>query len=71
MDQIHDGDLIELHDGALWRDGEKLAAGEMLEATEIELRMEDGERVRLLEERMRRLVRRRQQHDALDVAREG
>jgi len=41
MDQIRDGDLIELHDGALWRDGEKLAAGEMLEASEIELRMED------------------------------
>jgi len=35
---------IELHDGALWRDGEKLAAGEMLEASEIELRMEDARR---------------------------
>jgi uncharacterized membrane-anchored protein len=44
MEQIRDGDLIELHDGALWRDGEKLAAGEMLEAAEIELRMEDARR---------------------------
>jgi len=44
MDQIRDGDLIELHDGALWRDGEKIAAGELLAADEIELRMEDARR---------------------------
>ena len=44
MDQVRDGDLIELHDGALWRDGEKLAAGEMLVADEIELRMEEARR---------------------------
>ena len=44
MDQIREGDLIELHDGALWRDGEKLAVGELLVADEIELRMEDARR---------------------------
>ena len=44
MDQIRDGDLVELHDGALWRDGEKLAVGELLEADEIELRMEEARR---------------------------
>ncbi|MDQ1480814.1 MAG: hypothetical protein QOI44_1675 [Actinomycetota bacterium] len=44
MDQIREGDLIELHDGALWRDGEKLAVGELLAADEIEMRMEDARR---------------------------
>jgi uncharacterized membrane-anchored protein len=44
MDQIREGDLIELHDGALWRDGEKLAVGELLAADEIEVRMEDARR---------------------------
>jgi hypothetical protein len=32
MDQIREGDLIEVRDGALWRDGEKLAVGELLRA---------------------------------------
>ena len=27
MDEIRDGDLVELRDGALWRDGEKIASG--------------------------------------------
>jgi uncharacterized membrane-anchored protein len=44
MDQIHEGDLIEVRDGALWRDGEKLAVGELLAADEIEVRMEDARR---------------------------
>ena len=44
MEQIREGDLIELHDGALWRDGEKLAVGELLAADEIEVRMEDARR---------------------------
>ena len=44
MDQIREGDLIEVHDGALWRDGEKLAVGELLAADEIEVRMEDARR---------------------------
>jgi uncharacterized membrane-anchored protein len=44
MDQIREGDLIEVRDGALWRDGEKLAVGELLAADEIEMRMEDARR---------------------------
>jgi uncharacterized membrane-anchored protein len=42
MELVRDGDVVEVRDGALWRDGEKLAAGEMLDATEIETRMEDA-----------------------------
>ena len=30
MDAVRDGDIVELRDGALWRDGEKLAVGELL-----------------------------------------
>lgn len=44
METVRDGDIVEIRDGALWRDGEKLAAGEMLEADEIEQRMEDARR---------------------------
>ena len=44
MDQIREGDVLELHDGALWRDDEKLAVGEMLVAEEIEARMEEARR---------------------------
>ena len=44
MDQIREGDVLELHDGALWRDGEKLAVGEVLVADEIEARMEEARR---------------------------
>jgi uncharacterized membrane-anchored protein len=40
MDTVHDGEVLELRDNALWRDGEKLAAGELLGAAEIEQRME-------------------------------
>jgi uncharacterized membrane-anchored protein len=44
MDQVREGDLVELHDGALWRDNEKLAVGELLAVDEIEIRMEDARR---------------------------
>ena len=44
MDQVREGDLVEVHDGAIWRDGEKLAAGELLAADEIEARMEEARR---------------------------
>jgi uncharacterized membrane-anchored protein len=44
MDQIQEGDLVELHDGALWRENEKLAVGELLVAEEIEVRMEEARR---------------------------
>ncbi len=42
MEAVHDGETVELHDGALWRAGEKLAAGQLLTAGEIEQRMEDA-----------------------------
>ena len=44
MDQLREGEVLELHDGALWRDHEKLAAGEVLVADEIEARMEEARR---------------------------
>ncbi len=44
MDQIREGEVLELHDGALWRDDEKLAVGELLVADEIEARMEEARR---------------------------
>ena len=44
MDQIREGDVLEVHDGALWRDSEKLAVGEVLVADEIEARMEEARR---------------------------
>ena len=44
MDQIREGEVLELHEGALWRDDEKLAVGEMLVAEEIEARMEEARR---------------------------
>jgi uncharacterized membrane-anchored protein len=40
MDAVRDGEVLELHDAALWRDREKLAAGDLLELDEIEQRME-------------------------------
>ena len=40
MDLVADGDEIELRDGALWRDDEKIAAGEVLDRAEIERRMQ-------------------------------
>jgi uncharacterized membrane-anchored protein len=42
MELVHDGETVELRDGALWRHGEKLAAGELLTADEIEQRMEEA-----------------------------
>jgi uncharacterized membrane-anchored protein len=42
MADVHDGETVELRDGALWRDGEKLAAGELLTADEIHQRMEEA-----------------------------
>ena len=44
MEQIREGDLIEVHDGALWRDSEKLAVGELLAPDDIESRMEEARR---------------------------
>ncbi len=42
METVHDGEIVELRDDALWRAGEKLVAGELLTADEIERRMEDA-----------------------------
>jgi len=42
MDTVRDGEVVELRDGALWRDGEKLAAGELLNASDVEQRMEQA-----------------------------
>jgi uncharacterized membrane-anchored protein len=42
MHTARDGDVVELRDGALWRDGEKLATGELLTAPEIEQRMDEA-----------------------------
>jgi uncharacterized membrane-anchored protein len=44
MDEIREGEQIELRDGALWRDGVKIAVGELLVESEIETRMEDARR---------------------------
>jgi uncharacterized membrane-anchored protein len=42
MEAVHDGDVIEIRDDAVWRDGEKLAAGELLTAAEVAQRMDDA-----------------------------
>jgi uncharacterized membrane-anchored protein len=44
MDEIREGEPIELRDGALWRDGVKVAVGEVLVESEIETRMEEARR---------------------------
>jgi uncharacterized membrane-anchored protein len=44
MELVRDGDVVEVHDGALWRGGEKIAAGALLSEDEIETRMEDARR---------------------------
>ena len=44
LEQIREGEVLELHDGALWRDKEKLAVGEILVPAEIETRMEEARR---------------------------
>jgi uncharacterized membrane-anchored protein len=38
MDAVHDGEVVEIRDDALWRNGEKLAAGELITAEEIDHR---------------------------------
>jgi uncharacterized membrane-anchored protein len=40
MERVHEGDVVEVRDGALWRGGEKIVTGEMLSADDIEARME-------------------------------
>ena len=42
MDALLDGETVEIRDGALWREGVKLAAGQMLTREEIVTRMEDA-----------------------------
>ena len=42
MENVCDGELVEIRDNALWRDGEKLAAGELLTADEVAARMDDA-----------------------------
>jgi uncharacterized membrane-anchored protein len=42
MHTLRDGEVIELRDDALWRNGEKLAAGEMLTADAVDHRMEEA-----------------------------
>lgn len=42
MHVVQDGDVVELRDGALWRDGEKIAAGEVLTADEVARRIDDA-----------------------------
>jgi uncharacterized membrane-anchored protein len=42
MEDVRDGEVVEIHDGALWRNGEKLAAGELLTADEVAARMDDA-----------------------------
>jgi uncharacterized membrane-anchored protein len=44
METVRDGDVVEIRDDALWRNGEKVAAGELLTADEIAQRMEDARR---------------------------
>lgn len=42
MEAVYEGETVEIADGALWRDGEKLASGTLLGAADIEQRMEDA-----------------------------
>ena len=42
MQLVHEGEIVEIRDGAVWHDGDKVAAGEMLTGDEIERRMEDA-----------------------------
>jgi uncharacterized membrane-anchored protein len=42
MENVRDGEVVELRDDALWRNGEKFAAGELLTADDIDQRMEDA-----------------------------
>ncbi|MDQ1467004.1 MAG: hypothetical protein QOH10_1419 [Actinomycetota bacterium] len=40
MEAVHDGDVVEIRDGAIWRDDEKLAVGTPLQRDDIEVRMD-------------------------------
>jgi uncharacterized membrane-anchored protein len=42
METVRDGEVVEIRDDALWRNGEKLVAGELLTAPEVEQRMEEA-----------------------------
>jgi uncharacterized membrane-anchored protein len=42
MHTLRDGEVVELRDDALWRNGEKLAGGELLTADEVDHRMEQA-----------------------------
>jgi uncharacterized membrane-anchored protein len=42
MDKVHDGEVVELRDDALWCNGEKYAVGELLTADDVEQRMEEA-----------------------------
>jgi uncharacterized membrane-anchored protein len=42
METVRDGELIEIRDDALWRNGEKVVAGELLTAPEVEQRMDEA-----------------------------
>jgi len=44
METVHDGEIVEIRDDALWRDGEKLATGDLLTADDVEQRMDDARR---------------------------
>ena len=44
MQIVRDGDIVELRDGGLWRDGEKLVSGDLLLSEDIEQRMQDARR---------------------------
>ena len=42
MDALQEGDTVEISDGALWRDGEKIAAGTLLTESDVERRMDEA-----------------------------
>ncbi len=42
MTKVQDGEIVEIHDDALWRDGEQLAAGELITPAAVDLRMEEA-----------------------------
>jgi uncharacterized membrane-anchored protein len=42
MENVHDGEVVEIRDGAVWRNGEKLAAGDLLTVDEVATRMDDA-----------------------------
>jgi uncharacterized membrane-anchored protein len=42
METVRDGEVVEIRDDALWRNGEKLVAGELLTADEVVQRMEEA-----------------------------